>query len=234
MALAIALTNQIFSEWFRLLWRGSRDGFAARAFQERCDDHAGTMTVIADDAGNGFGGFTPIAWESSKGQKWKSLASSANQTHEIPLDKASEKVRSSGKFDTGAVLRRPGKWVSDECDQRRNDTDGFGRTFEHKRAFDSTFRVREIEVFARLNMRHTRVCDGHRSLSRALISYFPLARVSDSPLGCLQGARISKEDAVHEAIDIDLPFLVGVFFWDLPLCFVTTIRFLWFHTASDQ
>jgi hypothetical protein len=47
-----------------LLWQGSRDGFGAREFHRRCDGHANTLTVIEDTAGNVFGGFTPIAWES--------------------------------------------------------------------------------------------------------------------------------------------------------------------------
>jgi hypothetical protein len=58
----------IFAEFrgkrFSLLWRGSRDGFKARAFHRRCNHHANTLTVILDTGGNIFGGFTPVAWES--------------------------------------------------------------------------------------------------------------------------------------------------------------------------
>jgi hypothetical protein len=38
-----------------LLWRGSRDGFRARAFHGRCDGHALTLTLIQDTDGNIFG-----------------------------------------------------------------------------------------------------------------------------------------------------------------------------------
>jgi hypothetical protein len=47
-----------------LLWRGSRDGFRARAFHRRCDGHAPTLTLIQDTEGNIFGGFTPGERES--------------------------------------------------------------------------------------------------------------------------------------------------------------------------
>jgi hypothetical protein len=60
--------EQVFPEFsrkrFSLLWHGSRDGFEARAFHDRCDDHANTLTIIEDTEGNIFGGFTPVKWES--------------------------------------------------------------------------------------------------------------------------------------------------------------------------
>jgi hypothetical protein len=58
----------IFAEFrrktFKLLWRGSRDGFGAQAFHDRCDGHANTLAIILDTNGNIFGGFTPVEWES--------------------------------------------------------------------------------------------------------------------------------------------------------------------------
>jgi hypothetical protein len=49
---------------FRRLWRGGADGFGADDFHARCDGHAGTVTLVLDTAGNIFGGFTPVAWDS--------------------------------------------------------------------------------------------------------------------------------------------------------------------------
>jgi hypothetical protein len=58
----------IFSDFhgkkFLLLWRGSRDGFQAKDFHDRCDGHSNTLTLILEKKGNIFGGFTPLAWES--------------------------------------------------------------------------------------------------------------------------------------------------------------------------
>jgi hypothetical protein len=56
---------------FKLLWRGSRDGFGADDFHARCDGHAGTVTLVLDTAGNIFGGFTPVAWDSLMWVTWK-------------------------------------------------------------------------------------------------------------------------------------------------------------------
>jgi hypothetical protein len=62
----------IFAEFrqkrFTLLWRGSRDGFRAGVFHNRCDRHANTLTVILAANGSTFGGFTPLAWESREKQ----------------------------------------------------------------------------------------------------------------------------------------------------------------------
>jgi len=44
-----------------LLFRGSRDGFAASTFHEKCDNAGPTVTII--EAGGGvFGGFTTQSW----------------------------------------------------------------------------------------------------------------------------------------------------------------------------
>jgi hypothetical protein len=67
-SLIIADFPEIFAELrgkhFEVLWRGSRDGFGAKEFHERCDGHANTLTVILDTKGNIFGGFTPLEWDS--------------------------------------------------------------------------------------------------------------------------------------------------------------------------
>jgi hypothetical protein len=63
-SLIIAEFPLLFEEFgrkcFKLLWRGSRDGFTAKEFHLRCDGRANTLTLIADTDGNVFGGFTPV------------------------------------------------------------------------------------------------------------------------------------------------------------------------------
>lgn len=65
----------IFAEFegkeVQILWRGSRDGFAAKEFHRRCDGHANTLTVIATIDGDVFGGFTPVEWEAPAEEKYK-------------------------------------------------------------------------------------------------------------------------------------------------------------------
>jgi len=48
----------------RLLYRGSRDGFEARDFHNKCDNKGETLTIIKSDEDFIFGGYTEINWES--------------------------------------------------------------------------------------------------------------------------------------------------------------------------
>ena len=46
---------------WKLLFRGSRDGFQAETFHSKCDNKGPTVTVVK--SGNYiFGGFTEISW----------------------------------------------------------------------------------------------------------------------------------------------------------------------------
>jgi hypothetical protein len=49
---------------YKLLWRGSRDGFTPNDFHHKCDGHSNTLMLVLDTKGNIFGGFTPVKWES--------------------------------------------------------------------------------------------------------------------------------------------------------------------------
>ena len=54
------LPRAMVGEW-RLLFRASRDGFAASAFHSKCDNKGPTVTVVKSGA-NIFGGFTEKPW----------------------------------------------------------------------------------------------------------------------------------------------------------------------------
>ena len=56
------LPEAMKGEW-RLLFRASRDGFAASAFHSKCDNKGPTITVVKS-GGNIFGGFTEKPWAS--------------------------------------------------------------------------------------------------------------------------------------------------------------------------
>jgi hypothetical protein len=58
-----------------LLYRGSRDGFAAANFHSKCDGHSNTLTLLkANGTSYIFGGFTSINWDSSSEWKFDSNA----------------------------------------------------------------------------------------------------------------------------------------------------------------
>ena len=49
---------------WRLLFRASRDGFAAAVFHSKCDDKGPTVTIVKS-GDNIFGGFTEESWRSA-------------------------------------------------------------------------------------------------------------------------------------------------------------------------
>jgi BTB/POZ domain-containing protein KCTD9 len=58
---------------WKLLYRGTRDGFKPRGFNSKCDGHSNTLTLLrAKHSKFIFGGFTMAKWESSPKGKWKS------------------------------------------------------------------------------------------------------------------------------------------------------------------
>ena len=60
------LPEVLVGEW-RLLFRASRDGFAASAFHSNCDYQGPTVTVVKSGA-NRFGGFTEESWKNGGGK----------------------------------------------------------------------------------------------------------------------------------------------------------------------
>jgi hypothetical protein len=158
------------AQQFRLLWRGSRDGFSAREFHRRCDRRGNTLTIVADTAGNIFGGFTAAAWDSGD---WKSrdtmfradrsgknfLFTIANP-HDFPARKFSLKADQTNcaiGCDSSCGPNFCDIGVSGDCNANaRSFAGSFGRSYANwtgvsgKTFFagSSHFIVRDIEVFA--------------------------------------------------------------------------------------
>ena len=71
---SVILTNRsVLRGWlssqegkWRLLFRASRDGFAAAAFHSTCDNKGPTVTIVKS-GNNIFGGFTEASWSSPSG-----------------------------------------------------------------------------------------------------------------------------------------------------------------------
>jgi hypothetical protein len=59
------------NDTFRLLYRGTRDGFRSSDFHSKCDYHSDTLTILkAKESGFIFGGYTTVKWDGSS--EWKS------------------------------------------------------------------------------------------------------------------------------------------------------------------
>jgi hypothetical protein len=157
-----AILAEFRGEQFSLLWRGSRDGFGARDFHVRCDGHANTLTVILDTAGNVFGGFTPVAWESSSGFKaddsLKSFVFTLKNPHNIPARRFALKVAGKNLAIDCHSGCGPLFWeigVSGECDSNTLSYTNVGGAYANDTGLDGKqvltgsrqFRAKEVEVF---------------------------------------------------------------------------------------
>jgi hypothetical protein len=167
---------EIFAEFrgkrFSLLWRGSRDGFAAQEFHRRCDGHANTLTVILDTQGNVFGGFTPVEWESRKPNSQshssslkadgsqKSFVFTLKNPHNVPARRfalKAEKKQSAIYCGSGWGPRfEGGIAASNNCNANTDSyTNYFGNFYTNDTGLaretfftgSGHFRVKEIEVF---------------------------------------------------------------------------------------
>jgi hypothetical protein len=160
---------------FDLLWRGSRDGFGARQFHERCDGHANTLTLLLDTEGNVFGGFTPVKWESPEwngksgiqSNCWKSDNSlksfvfTLKNPHNYPTTKFALKpdrkqfaIRCD--IDEGPTFGRENDiWIMNDSHTSLHNRTNLGGTYTNETQLSGetvstgsvTFTVQEIEVF---------------------------------------------------------------------------------------
>jgi hypothetical protein len=168
----------IFAEFegkrFELLWRGSRDGFEAKEFHRRCDDHANTLTVILDTKGNIFGGFTPVKWES---RVWNGKRGNESNTQKADDDLKSflfTLMNPHNNMPARRFVLQPEKrevaircnsqqgpffgndiGVSDNCNTNNDSNIYFGHSYTNDTGLDGkvvftgaqNFQVKEIEVF---------------------------------------------------------------------------------------
>jgi hypothetical protein len=85
--------NEFGNKTYRLLYRGSRDGFDSVHFHANVDGHSNTVTIIETTKGFIFGGFMKCVWDSSNSWKaddsQKSFLFTMKNPHSIPARKLS-------------------------------------------------------------------------------------------------------------------------------------------------
>jgi hypothetical protein len=149
----------------RLLYRGSRDGFAAASFHRLCDGHGSTAVLVATTGGFVLGGFTPVPWDSSG----RYLADDSGRSFVFSLSRPlgaeprQFPVRPNGRRHAICGDRARGPRfgydlsIGDCCDLGdRSSASYFGSTYDAssvrapREFFTGTqcFTVRELEVFA--------------------------------------------------------------------------------------
>jgi hypothetical protein len=166
-SLIVSQFPPLFTEFgqgrFTLLWRGSRDRFRGRDFHRHCDGLANTLTLILDTAGNIFGGFTPVEWESGRHSKadpsLKSFLFTLKNPHNFPASKFALKAKRKDHAlycgsSMGPDFTDIG--VSDNCNTNAGSyTSNFGDAYANDTGIagfnfftgSRNFTVKEIEVF---------------------------------------------------------------------------------------
>jgi hypothetical protein len=148
---------------WKLLYRGSRDGFKASDFHGKCDNESNTVTLIETMKGFIFGGFTPIPWDSSNTYKsdnsQKSFLFTLKNANNISprkfsLSDASHAIRCLSDygplFGSGHDIL-----IYDNCNANTNSYTNFGSGYVNDTgigggqvlAGEYNFTVKEIEVF---------------------------------------------------------------------------------------
>jgi hypothetical protein len=163
----ISEVPEIFAEFreksFKILWRGSRDGFGVKEFHRRCDGHANTLTVILDTKGNIFGGFTPVEWDSSDEYKGddslKSFVFRLKNPYHFPpsrfalkAEKRNYTLYCDSKY--GPVFGNDIA-IHDNCNTNTDNSTRLGYSYRNDTGMDGkivftgsfSFQVAEIEVF---------------------------------------------------------------------------------------
>jgi hypothetical protein len=166
-------------QW-KLLYRGSRDGFTTAAFHAKCDGRANTVTLIVATNGSVFGGFTPVPWDSAglgPDYTWYRMDSSKRSfifTLKNPRAIAPRRFSLKPSEDDGAVASRGffEDWsglfafggghdigICENCNANDTSSSNVGNTYANDTtvagdrllAGSRNFRVREIEVFELTN-----------------------------------------------------------------------------------
>jgi hypothetical protein len=156
--------KQFSSHKWTLLYRGSRDGFQGANFHSKCDGQSPTVTVILTTKNFIFGGFTPIAWDSSNSFKTDNSQQSFlfgvkdsrnSDPRSFPLVNSSHAIccgSSSGPtFGGGHDIH-----VADRCNEDTKSYTYLGNSYRNDTGLNGNqvftgeynFQVKEIEVFS--------------------------------------------------------------------------------------
>jgi hypothetical protein len=148
---------------FDLLWRGTRDGFGAATFHAKCNGRGNILTIVMDMNGYIFGGFTPIALDSSNATKQDSsnrsfLFTLKNPTGTNPMKfpMIPSKIAITCYANYGPYFGNSNDlYIADNCNQNLNNASNLGVNFTNNTGQPghlfltgaNNFQVKEIEVF---------------------------------------------------------------------------------------
>ena len=138
---------------YKLLYRGSRDGFGAKDFHNKCDGYKYTVTFVKTKEGRRFGGFTDAIWDQSG--SWKTGSNGfifSLDNKEIYYNKNSS-YNIYCRSDLGPTFGGGSDFhISDNCDKNNNSYDNSNHSYDtngKKYAFAGTynFYIENYEVY---------------------------------------------------------------------------------------
>lgn len=150
-----------------LCYRGSRDGFSANDFHEKCDEMQDTMTIVKTTSGRIFGGYSRAAWRSTEGYVFEkdsfvfSLSNKLNKPMVFTQIAGDQRSIHCDPTCGPCFGGGPDFRISDACDSNERSLSLLGSSFTNddlKKSPDlaatiladgETFKVSEIEVFQR-------------------------------------------------------------------------------------
>ena len=163
----IQLCEFNIDDTFKLLYRGSQDGFDSINFHSKCDGHKNTLTILKTiDASFVFGGFTSEAWDVSG--DWKSdsdaflfsLTNKDNNPCKMKIDSNQSQFAILCNSEYGPTFGDgPDIYVDSNANTTRQSYSRLGNTFKHlqyrmgtneARSFlagSIDFQLSEIEIY---------------------------------------------------------------------------------------
>jgi hypothetical protein len=150
---------------FRLLYRGSRDGFGASHFHSRCNGHPNVITLISTKNNCIFGGYSPLAWQSrnhntsSADSSLTSFVFTIKNPHNMPARIFKQKQVANAINDyssSGPAYGNPVDfYVADQCHASTSSYSNLGQVYVNDTGIPGDqvltgshyFTVEEIEVF---------------------------------------------------------------------------------------
>lgn len=150
------------SQVWIMLYRGSRDGYSAKQFHEKCDEKGPTLTLVKSANGNLFGGYTDTSWSSryKKGRYVSSMKSFLFTIVNSAKSSATKYVISKSSY---AINNHPGFGpifgagadlsISSDCNGNSDSYSNFPHSYGEANQYpvslagDYHFKVDDYEVF---------------------------------------------------------------------------------------
>jgi hypothetical protein len=158
-----AIFSMFRRKTFRLLYRGSRDGFQASDFHRLCNGHPNTLTLVRSSNDSVFGGYSPVAWTSRNNyghdQDLKSFLFTLRNPHNLPPQMFALTKREYAIYDYGnygpAFGNNNDLCVYTQCNVNNNSYSNLGSAYTNDTGIAGNavftgaynFTVREIEIF---------------------------------------------------------------------------------------